>query len=72
MIYRREQNCLFCKHYMEKQTCLAFPAGIPDELWTGENLHEQPYPDDQGYRHEQKFMEFPALTPDQVAALHNL
>lgn len=63
MIHRREQNCQTCLHYSGNEKCLAFPSGIPDELWTGKNLHRQEFSGDQGYRYERKFVEFPAL-PD--------
>ena len=52
MIHRYQDNCKFCRHYLADQQCQAFPAGILTELWSGENLHRGPYPDDQGYRYE--------------------
>ena len=32
------------------RTCEAFPGGIPDEIWWGENDHTKPYPEDNGFR----------------------
>lgn len=52
MIYRSKANCQFCAHYQGEQHCRAFPVGIPDDLWSGKNLHVEPYPGDQGYRHQ--------------------
>jgi len=37
--------CVSCKNYnVEKQTCLAFPKQIPDEIWIGLDNHETPLP----------------------------
>lgn len=52
MIYRSKANCQFCVHYQGEQRCLAFPSGIPADLWSGENLHHESYPGDGGYRHQ--------------------
>lgn len=32
--------------------CMAFPTGIPEEILSGESLHERPYPGDGGIRYE--------------------
>lgn len=45
-----------CKHYVgiqwmgsrestERPVCPAFPEGIPDEIAYGDNLHEEPLPE---------------------------
>jgi hypothetical protein len=35
--------CLKCIHYfIETSTCKAFPNGIPDEIYLGENHHLKP------------------------------
>ena len=64
MIRRREQNCQSCLHYLGDEKCLAFLSGIPAELWSGENLHRQPFLGDQGYLYERKFIELPPLPDD--------
>ena len=61
MIYRQDQHCQFCKHYLGERQCLAFPQQIPAELWSGENWHKEPFPNDQGYRFERKFVEWPEI-----------
>jgi hypothetical protein len=43
MIHRYQANCRFCANYLGDRKCLAFPAEIPDDLWTGENLHRTHY-----------------------------
>jgi hypothetical protein len=63
MIYLAKANCRHCKHYLGGRKCLAFPESIPDALWSGENLHREPYEGDQGYRYQRAFDELPPL-PD--------
>lgn len=54
--------CAYCKHsfpailigYKFHNTCAAFPDGIPDEIWRGDNDHTKPYPGDNGIRFERK------------------
>lgn len=48
MIYRQSANCQFCSHFVSDQKCEAFLEGIPDELWSGDNLHREPYQGDNG------------------------
>ena len=59
-IFRQSPICGGCLHYIianlfnkshkfEKK-CEAFPKGIPDEIWGGENNHTEPYDDDKGIR----------------------
>jgi len=34
------------------KSCIAFPDGIPDKIWTGKVDHTKPYPDDGGIKFE--------------------
>jgi hypothetical protein len=36
-----------------QHTCSAFPDGIPDEIWNGENNHQKPYLGDKGIQFKQ-------------------
>ncbi|WP_048138692.1 hypothetical protein [Methanosarcina horonobensis] len=48
--------CSYCKHFLWKgrgiHECDAFPEGIPDEIWRGDNDHKKPYPGDHGTQFE--------------------
>lgn len=48
--------CNLCTHYHinreEKNTCDAFPDGIPEEIWVGDNDHTKPYEGDHGIQFE--------------------
>lgn len=52
MIHGADANCQFCAHYTRDRTCKAFPGGIPDVLWSGENLHDEHVQGDNGYLYE--------------------
>jgi len=47
----QSNQCLFCKHYIYL-SCKAFPDEIPDEIFTGEYDHTEPYEGDNGIRFE--------------------
>lgn len=36
-----------------RKRCIAFPTGIPPELWNDEIDHTRPYPDDGGVQFEE-------------------
>ena len=67
MIDDREVNrlvyssvCSSCKHYelsvedYSIEKCMAFPEGIPLEIWEGRNDHKTSYPGDNGIQYEKK------------------
>ena len=68
----RPAQCLFCARHnfpaLEDgtQTCTAFTRGIPDEIWTNQADHRQPFAGDGGKLFEAmpgaEFPEF-VLTP---------
>jgi molybdopterin-guanine dinucleotide biosynthesis protein A len=54
--------CKLCKHFSivrsidsGKHVCDAFPDGIPDEIWQGDNNHSKPYQGDHGIQFEQSY-----------------
>jgi hypothetical protein len=46
------EPCVSCKHWRLDRTCAAFPRGIPDAIWTGENMHRTPVSGDSGIVYE--------------------
>jgi hypothetical protein len=56
MIHGQEANCRFCGHYRNDRRCAAFPDGIPDALWSGDNPHREPFPGDGGILYVRKPM----------------
>ena len=60
--------CYRCKHFLGSNSgkCEAFPGQVPEQIWSGKNLHRDPFPNDRGFRFEPNIaMEF--LTISQVA-----
>ncbi len=49
--------CLKCRRLTDgmAKTCEAFPSGIPDEIWSGDNDHTQPYEGDGGLMFVSRF-----------------
>lgn len=71
MIFQRKNQCAHCAHYTGSECCTAFPEGIPKPLLSGEVLHRDPYPGDNGisFRLKLDALEVPAefLPPKQQA-----
>jgi hypothetical protein len=48
--------CARCRHFdrdrRDADVCEAFPNGIPDEIWKGEDDHSEPFPGDHGIQFE--------------------
>ncbi len=61
MISTRENHCWTCRHFLGGQTCRAFTAAIPSELWRGQNLHDEAYLNNGGFRYERAVDELPPL-----------
>ena len=50
-------QCTACAHLdrseaSDEHTCSAFAEGIPQEIWTNQHDHHDPYPGDSGIRFE--------------------
>lgn len=58
-------SCRTCVLYISAGQCLAFPKGIPAEIWFGENDHHNPYPGD----HDIQFKSFHADTKGQFVTI---
>lgn len=46
--------CTFCQNLKDpiRKTCRAFPRGIPEPIWLGEDRHTGPYEGDRGIQFE--------------------
>ena len=45
----RNFQCLWCQHFVKenpKPICVAFPEGIPYEIWSGKINHDTPFEGD--------------------------
>lgn len=42
--------CRRCQHYIIAGSCMAYPFGIPDEVWQEQDNHIQARVDDNGYQ----------------------
>ena len=45
-------SCRACVWFVTNKRCLAFPDGIPDPIWMGENDHKKPYKGDHGIQYD--------------------
>jgi len=48
----RERACEWCRWYIPYRECEAFKDRIPDEIWSGELDHREPFQGDNGFRFE--------------------
>jgi hypothetical protein len=64
--------CSFCAHFDREdplsRRCRAFTKGIPEEIWTGQNLHTSPYEGDGGIQFEAQL--YPGLNKQNRASAH--
>jgi len=44
--------CQTCKHYVGDKACFAYPDGIPDKIFSGDELHDEPRKGDHGIQYE--------------------
>ena len=51
--------CLCCKHKGPGTACLAFPDGIPAEIYNGKVDHRLPHPGDNGVQFAPDSLEVP-------------
>lgn len=61
--------CRICKHWNRNESvpaCFAFPSGIPDQFWSGEQLHRAPSDGDGGVQFE--CVDDPFPIPDYLRA----
>ena len=74
MTTRNPPQCTYCSHWRspigtgsDKQTCVAFPKGIPDDIWWNQADHRKPFPGDHEVRWEprdgEEFPEWVLNTP---------
>ena len=52
-----QEQCISCSHFRasfekSRPSCLAFPLGIPDEIWEGNFDHNNSFEGDRGIRFE--------------------
>lgn len=45
-------SCSKCVWMLAERACLAFPFGIPDDIWQGKNKHEKLYKGDHNIQFE--------------------
>ncbi len=61
----RSDTCGRCTHYLGRKTCVAFPGGIPEEIWSAYLGHREPFPGDRGVQFKQiPIPTSPAEIPD--------
>lgn len=53
--------CSYCKNLLQARVCKAFPDGIPDAIWAGQNGHTSPVKGDHGILFD------PIITPTGTA-----
>ena len=55
IIPKGSSPCIWCKHLRGEPigSCDAYPEGIPDAIYEGENNHTKPYKGDHGIQFQQ-------------------
>jgi len=65
MIFTSASQCQRCTHYQGDQKCKAYPDRIPDKLWNGDVVHDEPFPGDHGIQRNPK--RIPHIIVDESA-----
>jgi len=49
-------TCVTCRHLSPggERVCAAFPEGIPEVIWMGDDDHRQPFPGDHGIQYARR------------------
>ena len=45
-------KCRECAFYLYAKKCVAFPDGVPEDIWRGDTDHQQPVSGDHGIQFE--------------------
>ena len=65
MIIGADNQCPVCTHYQGDRKCNAYPEKIPDKLWNGDVVHDEPFLGDHGIQRDPK--RIPPIIVDESA-----